>query len=307
MVDALPDARVLIVTSSWPRTGDEIAGTFVRTDAIARSRSSTVWVAAPSGEGVARTHPSIRVVDVPCFSAFGTPGALARIRQRPYRAMGLLAWSSAVSALANRVAPTTIVAHWMLPSGLLACSLAAHRREVVAHGGDVRMLERMPRIVARRIVEHLADRALLRAVSPALADRIASLAPGARDRLQVAPLPLDEETIGRARLGRCAKNELHVVAARLVREKRLERAIDWAHARTASLLVLGDGPDRLRLERHARELGASVEFAGAVPHEVALQRMATARGVLAPLAPGEGAPTVVREAHALGVPCEVFP
>ena len=54
----------LVVTSSWPRTRDEIAGTFVRTDALHRARSGAVVVAAPRGPGAARSGPGLEVIDV---------------------------------------------------------------------------------------------------------------------------------------------------------------------------------------------------------------------------------------------------
>jgi len=50
-----------------------------------------------------------------------------------------------------------------------------------------------------------------------------------------------------------------------------------------------------------------MQLLGARPHEDALAWIAAADVVLAPLARGEGAPTVVREARTLGRPVVIFP
>jgi len=302
-----PEAgRVLFVTSSWPRTGDEIAGTFVRTDAIVRARRPAfVTVAAPRGPGDARDAEGTTIVDVPHGGAFGSPGALARIVERPHRVVGLLPWAHAVRTLARTVSPTHVVAHWIVPSGLLALSLDVASREIIAHGGDVRLLERLPRSIARRILDRVIDGATLRAVSIDLAERIVAIAPRCERRIVIEPMPLDERAIDRARVESRVAN-LHVVAARLVRAKRIERAIDRARVCDARLVIVGDGPDRERLRAHASRTSTHVQWTGALPHEAALSWIARADRVLAPLGPGEGNPTVVREAQALGVPCEVL-
>ena len=59
-----------------------------------------------------------------------------------------------------------------------------------------------------------------------------------------------------------------VFAGRLTRQKALHTALDaLALVPEAELLVLGDGPDRERLEQHAAELGLNgrVRFVGSVP------------------------------------------
>jgi hypothetical protein len=213
--------------------------------------------------------------------------------------------------MAAAIAPTQVVAHWILPAGLLACRCDVARREVVAHGGDVRLLSRMPPAIARRIVELVCDHATLRAVSVELASRLVAIAPSVARRLVVAPMALDDEAIARARQARGAPRvsstrPLHVVAARLVREKKIERAIDEARAHHAQLVIVGDGPDRARLFAHALRSSVEVVWTGALPHQDALAWIGRADLVLAPLAKGEGAPTVIREAQALGVPSLVL-
>ena len=295
----------LVVTSSWPRTRDEIAGTFVRTDALHRARSGAVVVAAPRGPGAARSGPGLEVIDVPCLGAFGTPGAAARITERPWRALGLWPFSRAIA----RIPCDAVVAHWLLPAGAIAATLG-RPVEAIAHGGDVRLLEGLPRPVARRFLEWLAARARIRAVSQGIADRLAAIAPDAPSFVEPLPLATDVPAIEQgaraygATLRRTFGDELHVVAARMIPEKRVERAIDAVDR--GRLVLVGDGPSRAKILEQARRARVDVIAVGAVPHEQALGWIAAARRVVAPLARGEGSPTVIREARALGVPVTVL-
>lgn len=300
----------LVVTSSWPRTRDEIAGTFVRTDALHRAqKGARVVVAAPEGPGEARTGAGLEVVDVAHAGLFGTPGAAARLLARPHRALGLGPWSHAVARVVRDTMPSSIVAHWLLPAGALACVFGVPV-EAIAHGGDVRLLEAMPRALARATLESIAARATVRAVSPGIADRLRVLAPDLP--VVIAPLPLATDVVFDAARARGARlratfgEELCVVAARLVPEKRIERVVPRVAARGGRLVLVGDGPTRTRVLAEARSARVDVLAVGALPHEQALGWLAAADEVLAPLALGEGAPTVVREAQALGVPVTVL-
>jgi glycosyltransferase involved in cell wall biosynthesis len=306
----------LIVTSSWPRTGDEAAGTFVRADAVARARAGEpVIVAAPRGPGVARDGAGVTIVEVPHGGLFGSPGASARATDNPLRLAGLAPYAVAIRRASARHAPSRIVAHWLLPAGLVACAVAPRgaRIELIAHGGDVRLLEALPRPLARKCIESLCDRAdLVRVVSRGLLDRLAAMHPGVRAKALVAPTPLalDDRAVAaqarargaELRAGLAMNGLLHVVAARMVRDKPIARAIDHAARRRAPLALIGDGPDRSRLIAHAHDRGVRLHAPGAVPHEEALAWIAAADVLLAPIARGEGAPTAIREAQALGVP-----
>lgn len=64
---------------------------------------------------------------------------------------------------------------------------------------------------------------------------------------------------------------------------------------------MGDGPERPKLEAWARQLDARAHFVGQVTRDEALAWMAAADRLLH-LSEAEGAPTVVREARALGTP-----
>lgn len=71
-----------------------------------------------------------------------------------------------------------------------------------------------------------------------------------------------------------------------------------------NLVLVGDGPERARLERLTTELGLQdcVQFTGSLPNEQARKYVAAADAfILASFA--EGIPVVLMEAMALGIPC----
>jgi glycosyltransferase involved in cell wall biosynthesis len=87
-----------------------------------------------------------------------------------------------------------------------------------------------------------------------------------------------------------------VIVARLVPSKRCEQALRAARlVPGARAVVVGDGPERARLAR----LFPEAQFAGQLPRPQALSWIAAA-DVLLSASEREGAPSVVREARALG-------
>jgi glycosyltransferase involved in cell wall biosynthesis len=95
-----------------------------------------------------------------------------------------------------------------------------------------------------------------------------------------------------------------VFAGRITRQKALGTALEAiARVPEADLLVLGDGPDRERLERHATELGLNgrVRFAGSVPRADVLRAFAAADALVLS-SDWENFPHTAVEALALGTP-----
>lgn len=73
--------------------------------------------------------------------------------------------------------------------------------------------------------------------------------------------------------------DFYLVVARLVPYKRIDLAIDAANRLRRRLVVVGDGPDRRRLERSA---GPTVEFLGSLPDEEVADLYARCRAFLFP-------------------------
>lgn len=277
-------------------------------------------VVAPLGAVTAPPvqQPPIVVHPAGGASLFGFPGALARAREEPWRLVGALSFARGVRRRLREIeAFDRVVAHWIVPC---AWPLVAHVRaplEVVAHGADVRLLLRAPAAVRASIVGSLVDRgARLQFVATHLLDALAGGLPAAlAERLRAAscvePAPIEVPEPGpaaaalRASIGLREREgeRLAVCVGRLVAGKRFELAVAAAAeiAPRLRLALVGEGPERGRLEALAGAAGLRVISTGAVPREEALAWIAAADVLVHPSA-SEGAPSVVREARALGTP-----
>ena len=119
------------------------------------------------------------------------------------------------------------------------------------------------------------------------------------DRLHVVPNPAPP-----AREATTAARRGLVFAGRLTRQKALHVAIDaLAHVPAAELTVIGDGPDRERLERHARGAGLNgrVRFVGSLPREQVLDALAGAEAAVLS-SDWENFPHAAVESLAVGTP-----
>lgn len=100
-----------------------------------------------------------------------------------------------------------------------------------------------------------------------------------------------------------------IFVGRLVPVKRVHVLLDaLVVSPGVSLEVVGDGPERVRLQDRAREVGVleRVTFAGIVPHDEVLDRVAQSH-VLLLVSEHEGLPHVAIESLACGVPLVALP
>lgn len=302
-------SSLVVVTTSYPEHPGDAQGHFVAAEVRRLTATHDVTVLAP-GHG-RKPVGSERVVSLGGGDAFGFPGALPRIRERPLRALAATGFAArAVAWLRRAPAPARIVAHFLLPCGV-PIGTAARRRdttrlEIVVHGSDARLFAALG--PARALVTHelLRSRAELRCVSTELSELLLDgVTPRQRlelrRRLRVEPSPIDVPAQSRAEarygLGIHTEARLAVVAARLVPGKRVDVALEACRRVGIELVVLGDGPERAALVRRFPE----ARFVGQVPRTLALRWLAAA-DALVTASRLEGAPTVVREARALGTP-----
>lgn len=301
--------KIAVVTTSYPRDEGDAAGHFVRAEVDALAKlDHEVTVLAP-GAGYASSR-NVRVLGVPDGDAFGWPGALTRFRSNPLRVFGAARFvKNARKALWDLGPLDRVIAHWFLPSAYpiaLAAPLGIPL-EVVAHGSDVRLLTKAPRAVREAILEALLPRVLsIRFVSEQLRQELAaSLDPhlarllATRSRVEPAPLqlgPARERVLSRGRLGLDPDRRYCLIVARLVPEKRVGVALAALELLPdVEVLVVGDGPELSRL----RAEFPGVRFTGKLPRPTALDYVSAA-DVVVSVSRTEGAPSVVREARALG-------
>lgn len=299
--------RIALVTSSYPSEPGDASGHFVEAEARALAADGHDVTVFAAGEPREVAGPP-RVIWLADGGAAGFPGLKARLRAMPLRWFGLALWLVRVRIeLAARGPFERIVVHWLVPGALplLAIDTGATRLEVVVHGSDARLLATLPRPLARSLLGALLARdARFRCVSQELLKLVETLANRSLgDRAYVAPARIDvsgapHREDARRALGIGAGARLGVIVARLVAEKRVDVALRAALGiEGLELTVIGDGPERLTLTRDF----PTVRFTGQLARPDALTWIAAA-DVLLSASRREGAPSVVREARALGVP-----
>jgi glycosyltransferase involved in cell wall biosynthesis len=235
--------KVVVLTTSYPRGPDDVAGVFVR-DAVEHLRAAGVDVA---------------VVSPASFRHFGLAyghGIVGNLRRRPWKVLLVPAFLVSYARAARRAAVEAdlVHAHW-LPSALAG---AWTRRPVVLQlwGTDVELARRAPWL-ARRLVRGAR---LVLCASEALAEDADAL--GARD-VRVVPS-------GVALPASVAEPEEppHVLfVGRLSEEKGVAELLEAT--RDLPRVVVGDGPLRDRVPDSlgfvsAPELGRCYERAAVV-------------------------------------------
>lgn len=269
--------KLLVVTSSYPRHADDIAGRFVlewveHLEALGHSVRVCTWSdSSVDGPPLHTAHSVTRVRYAPpglqtLFYGAGTP---ENLRQNPARAiLGVPAAAAMAAYICAEVAswrPDVIVGHWLVPAGLLVRALGhllGVPTLVVGHSGGVHLLESLPRPAGRALAAAVAAGPTT-VPSLALAEKLGRLAPAAS--LEILPMGYEAPRVDRRA---DAERVDWLCMGRLVEIKGVDLAIE-AFARAelaadATLHVAGDGPRRGELERLAGRLGARVRFHGFV-------------------------------------------
>jgi teichuronic acid biosynthesis glycosyltransferase TuaC len=294
--------RIVVITTSYPATAGDPSGHFVASEVSAlRAEGHRVTVIAPRPAGEPCGGD---VCWLEAGSAFGWPGVMSRVRERPLRALSVLGFVlRARRALARQGHVDRVVAHFAVPSAWPIAAGCRAKLDVVVHGSDARLIGRLPGFLRRRIARSLRA-ADVRTVSEELRQELArTLGPALAARASVRPARLElsgapARTDARRKLGIGERERLVVMAGRLIPAKRTEVALGAARLVPGTrVVVVGDGPERRRLAQVFPE----AEFVGLVSRDRALVWLAAADVVLS-ASLEEGAPSVVREARALGTP-----
>jgi teichuronic acid biosynthesis glycosyltransferase TuaC len=296
--------RIVVVTTSYPAFDGDPSGHFVASEVRAlRAEGHRVTVIAPRPAGERAEGDDVCWVEA--GSAFGWPGVMSRLRERPLRALSVLAFTLRARRLLETQGDLDrVIAHFAVPSAWPIAS-RSHRGklEVVIHGSDARLIARLPALLRRRIARTLeasevrtVSEELRQELGRALGPRILARACVRPARLELGDVPTRDAA--RRELGVRAEERLLVVAGRLIPTKRTGVALAAATLLPdVRAVVLGDGPERERLTREFPR----AELLGLVPRARALAWIRAADAIVS-ASYEEGAPSVVREARALGTP-----
>lgn len=228
----------------------------------------------PVTPGISRALRGSRpdVVVVSGWSTFASQAAVAwcRARRIPYLLLVESHDSGPKPGWRRRVKETVVPPIVKGASSVLVTGSLA-RESVVALGAKPDRV----RVFANTVdVEQWGDRA----------DRLAVRRGELREALDLSPDDVAVVTVGR-----------------LAREKGIDVLLEAARRAGTPVVVVGDGPERTRLERLADELGAEVRFTGDRPWESVAEAYVAA-DVFALLSRHEPWGVVVNEAAACGLP-----
>lgn len=282
--------RVLLLSNMWPGDRDPVFGIFISRHIRAlREAGLSVRVVANRDPRTGRLRTPLK-----------------------YASLLLRSIAAAVAGPYD-----VVVGHFLYPTAAIASIAAWIARApyvVVAHGTDVRSLERGSRIArACRSAVLRADARV--AVSAVLADKLRAVAGGPSDmRTDVVHMGIDTSVFGpdsqaRAMLGIPQDARVLLFAGKLVPVKGIDTLLRaFAALRGAGeadrLVIVGDGPlaTALRDEAVALSCEQDVRFVGQVTQPELAGWMAAADVFVLP-SHDEGRGLVLLEAMACGTPC----
>ena len=310
--------RVLTLATLFPNGARPTLGVFVerQTRALGELADVEVEVVAPVGLPIwpLSLHP--HYADLRALPRSETRGGLVVHRPR-YRVWPGIAKARTARVMAEALLPVLrdirrrfpfdlIDAEFFWPDGPAAMRLAKALGvpfSIKARGSDVHVWGKRPDVAAQ-IVEAGGAAAGLLAVSAALKRDMAALGLP-EEKIRVHHTGIDLESFhpsAKAELG--IAGPILVAAGHLTPRKGQDLALAaLALVPEATLILVGDGPDRGRLEGIARAGGVAsrVRFLGAQPH-AALPGLLAAADVMVLPTESEGLANVWVEALACGTP-----
>jgi glycosyltransferase involved in cell wall biosynthesis len=317
--------RIGVLTTSYPRARGDSAGAFVA--GMARFLAGVgadveVCCAGAPGAPALERDGGVTVHRLAyawprarerLFYQGGAPEALAasplRWLQAPPFVLRLLG-----AALARAPRWDALVSHWLLPAGLVGLAAAGGRPHLaVAHSADVHLLRRLGPAAGPLARAFGRPGTHLSFAATALRAEFGALAPAAAAGAAVVPMGIDAPALrfdgGRARaraeLGLAPDAFVALCLGRLVPVKGVDVLLAAGRDLPGlTVLVAGEGPAGPRL---AAAAGPATRFLGAVAGTDRARALAAADLLCLPsrvLPDGrtEGAPTVVLEAQAAGLP-----
>jgi glycosyltransferase involved in cell wall biosynthesis len=264
--------NVLFLTHSFPRSEGDAAGSFILRLAVAlRGENVNVRVVAPAGPGLPASD-EIEGISVERFryaprryEKLAYTGNMASDVASSWTArlalVGFLGSDFVHSVRARRsFEPDLVHAHWWFPNGVVGTWVSGLARiplVTTLHGTDVRMVRKVG--VAKPLFHHvLKHSAAVTTVSSWLKKETEELAPGVHPTVAPMPVATNRFTPGPSRNG-----QRLLFVGRLNDQKGVDHllhALSSMKTPSASLDIVGDGPNREALKQLAQQLGIATRI-----------------------------------------------
>lgn len=266
--------RLCVLTTTYPRDAADSCPPFVYElcQRLAKDFSITVITPAVAGacEGVWQGVEVVRYRYAPQrFQTLASGGGiLPNLRRAPWQAIWLptMILGQAIALWRHRHRIDLIHAHWLIPQGLIAVALAGVVPVVcTSHGADVFALRGRLWDALRRWV--LQRAAASSAVGLPLLENMQALGP--KHPVALLPMGIDLERF-QPQPGIKAGQGRLLFVGRLVAKKGLGLLMAAlpelaAEGRVRELHIVGDGPERERLQTLAAQIALPINFHGAAP------------------------------------------
>ena len=311
--------RLAILTSSYPLSEGDFRGCFVRDLEVAlqsQGIESIVLAPRPPNPSFSTANNKSlfllpRFIPLRAYGFYGY-GIEESAKKNPLVLLGLppllTAFASEALPVVVRESCDAILAHWVFPMGLVGAVISSIVKKplfVVAHSFQPYL--RMP--FMRTLISFVLARATrVACVSEGVLKSLAGLSSASAMKLDVLPLGIDLHEPHARRLLENESLRLCFVG-RLVRLKGVHVLLQaMEELENVVLTVVGDGPERHRLERLKQEKGLqNVVFVGELKRDEARLVMQNSHAlvipsVCTPRGRAEGLPTVLLEAWSCGLP-----